>query len=960
MDLGRRMAGHELRVIGDVELAVADITVRLPPQQAKVLAILAAAPPGHSVTREELVHGLWPTAPDGGRLWTVVSKLRMALRPLGVTVSPGRGTSGYTLAPLPGPDGVRPVDILDLTAVTHLVERGEQLLEQGNPVAAIEVLAEAAARWRGAPFTVGEGWPLPRLCRAAAERLDTQQRRLARGWVRAGLLADDLSALTWIDGWPELAAGLAGDRDVWLLRFVAALVAGDPSAAEAMLEERRPEWGYADPLTIRAAQLLELSERGAELAAPAGPATPDPAADPDTLRDWVATLPAGVAALLSVPDPGGRAQATAVEQLRAGAAGHGIRTFRAVCDTADDLAPWRALLRDIWAAALRDPQFEPETQLPELAETVASPRPSPVQPGALAGLGRAAVVLLAALSRRRPLLIVIDDARRLSTAAAELLVRIRADLRGARVGFAVVGADDGRFDRTTSDLTTDVLVVDSRPAPDPGSGVPSDWLCAAAVTAVDGRIDPVVVTRVLGVDAARADAGMAAAFRQGAIALTGGARFASAQARRDVLSELAADPARSRRLHRAAYDELTAGPAPGTPDPARVAEHALAARPDLPDEVVATACLAAAAAEQAARRHGSAVEFAVRGLALAVDRQLRFALQIVHGDSRHDRADMRAAQTAYRAAYAEASESVAMRAVAAVRLARRWSDPGRIDESLLTMLRTTRDELDAQGDPRLVELWMQVSGHLAHKSTMALPLAVPGRRSPAGRPHRPRHAGRAPPDHHPPGGVRGADRVPVGALRLRPARRGQGDQRPPATGGGGVRIRPLPGRGADRHPDRPPADRRCRDGAAGVRGAPRPRRMHRTRARPVVAGHAGQRLRSLGRRPGRRREAAVRPVQHHAAGPAPRPERLVAADLDGPGVLAAPRAGQGAGTDRLRHRAHGRAPPVLPGLGGRHGPAAVRGRAAGRRGRPAARAARPDRPAGPRCRRTAGRCRRSR
>ena len=263
------------------------------------------------------------------------------------------------------------------------------------------------------------------------------------------------------------------------------------------------------------------------------------------------------------------------------------------------------------------------------------------------------------------------------------------------------------------------------------SAAGDDWLAAAAITAVQDTVDPLLVARVLGVGVDQADAGLSAAARQGTIELvtsdTGQpeVRFTGAAARQRVLAGLGEAPARARRWHAAAYADLTTGPGRHAADPERVARHALAARPELPDDVVAGACLAAATAERASRRPEAAIEFAVRGLALTGDPRLRFELQLAHGDARHDRADMRAAETAYRAAHAEAGDSTPMRARAVVRMARRWSDPGRIDESLLHLLRSSRDALAGADDPELVELWMQVSGHLAHKSTLALVSADP-------------------------------------------------------------------------------------------------------------------------------------------------------------------------------------------------------------------------------------------
>jgi hypothetical protein len=713
--------GHEIRVLGSVDVWSGGKPVGLPPQQAKVLAMLAAAPPGQGVTRADLVDGLWPSAPDGERLWAVVSKLRTALRGIGVTVSSGRGGAGYLLQPLAGPDGHEPAQLLDLTIVSDLVERAEYLLDAGEPVAAVRTSAEAAARWHGPPFAVGDDWPLPAVCRRAVHRIDRLRTRLARTWAGAGLLAGDDGALRWIDRDEEFAAGLDADRDVWLLRFVTALVQDGPATAEAMLEQRRPEWGYDDPMTARAAQLLELAERGAAWdGRAAGPGRLPAGADLDRVSPWLGSVRAGAGATLHIGGGADAERAAALQALVADAAESGFRVLHAHCEAADDLAPWRALLRDLWGAALVDPRFEPRTHHQLLADVVASPRPWSGRHEMVPELLDATVALLTAVARRRPLLVVLDDAHRLSATAAAVLDGVGTAVREVRAGIVLLGADTGQARRETEIL---IPVPDRRPPTEPdGAG---DWLCAAAVTAVDEVIDTVLVARVLGAGVPYADSGLAAAVAGGLVESGAEVRFADPDTRQRVLAELAATPGRSRRLHAAAYRELATGPGSRAADPVRVARHALAARPEIPDDTVAAACLAAATAEQHAHRHNSAIEFAVRGLALTGDPALRFELQIVHGDSRHDRADLRAAETAYRAAYAEAGSSLARRATAVVRMARRWSDPGRIDESLLQMLRSTRDALGRAArsgvdETGYAELWLQVSSHLAHKSTMAV------------------------------------------------------------------------------------------------------------------------------------------------------------------------------------------------------------------------------------------------
>jgi hypothetical protein len=706
----------ELRVIGNVELRAAGEPVELPPQLAKALAVLVAAMvagrTGQAVTRSDLTDALWPSAaPDADRLSAVISKLRSALGKVGLTISAARGQAGYTLRGV-GVEGVEPATLLDVTAVGELVERGECLLEKARPVEAARVLADAAARWRGAPFTVGDDWALPQVCRAAVDRLDVLHRRLAKAWVRAGLLTGERAVLDWIDDDKDLVVALEGDREVWLLRFVGALAVGEPIDAETLLEERRPQWGYTDPMIMRGAQLLELHERGAEIAQPVR-AAGQPGSHRGALAEFVAAVPDADAAELRLVGPTGPARTALLDELIALADAAGARVVYAICDGADDLAPGRSLMRDLWAIALTDPQFPPDSHRKVLTEIVASPRPSGIGGGQSgARLMDAAVALVAALARSRPVLVVIDDAHLLTGLAVGMTEQIRLRLAGSAAGFVLAGADSGPYAERAAGTVLAVPDGSGPARPDAGG-----WLAAAAVTADDLVIDPVAVAAVLGVPAARADAGLAAAVRSGVVLPGDPPRFAGPQPRAEVLAELATDPGRSRRLHGAAYRHLAGRRGV---DPAVLARHALAGRPDIDDHTVAAACLAAVRAELAARRFDSAIELAVRGLALTDDPELRFELQIAHGDARYDRADVHAAQTSYRAAYDEAGDSPRRRGLAAARLAHRYTDPGRVDSWLTQMLRTTREALAGATDRTSRELSLQLSGYLAHYTTMGL------------------------------------------------------------------------------------------------------------------------------------------------------------------------------------------------------------------------------------------------
>ncbi|MDT0445073.1 AfsR/SARP family transcriptional regulator [Streptomyces johnsoniae] len=139
----------EIRLLGSVELRAAN-GARLdpgPPQQRCVLAVLAMSP-GRAVTAETLIDRVWPRQPPGhvrDVLYTYISRLRRVLRRLGDGAGGPvlrRGAGGYLLDV--------PRNAVDLHRARHLAARAAG----GEDAArAAELLAEAAALWRGTPLS---------------------------------------------------------------------------------------------------------------------------------------------------------------------------------------------------------------------------------------------------------------------------------------------------------------------------------------------------------------------------------------------------------------------------------------------------------------------------------------------------------------------------------------------------------------------------------------------------------------------------------------------------------------------------------------------------------------------------------------------------------------------------------------------------------------------------------------
>ncbi len=377
------------------------------------------------------------------------------------------------------------------------------------------------------------------------------------------------------------------------------------------------------------------------------------------------------------------------------------------------------------------------------------------------------------------LVVALDNADLLTPLAQELLRRVRHGLGPVSVGFVLAGRPGGWWVAPAAPVSgslpptsltplgaeavqewlgelwrrspTDAEVAEAfrlsgglpvrlcevRPTggalavlPGPALGRPATgplpWLAAAAVTATGLEIDPVLVAGMLDLDPEAADGQQAEAVATRTVESDAGVRFRYDVWREEVLADLDRDPGLARHLHRRALDLLTARmrAAPWT-DPAlpvRIARHAGAAGTGsgLAEEQIAAAYLDAAAAERRGFALEAAVTWAKRGLERRCTLETRFGLLLTLGDAYHDNGAMAQAGAQYQQAYDVARGQPRLRATAAIQLARRWSDPGQVDQHLVHLLEEALDGL--AGDPDTVAdgLRMQLSAHLAHKSAMAV------------------------------------------------------------------------------------------------------------------------------------------------------------------------------------------------------------------------------------------------
>jgi AAA ATPase domain/Bacterial transcriptional activator domain len=500
---------------------------------------------------------------------------------------------------------------------------------------------------------------------------------------------------------------------------------------------------------------------------------------------------AGRPATLAVSGASGRGKTRLADEFAAAAAAARVPVVLVSAAHPGDLRPWQELAERLWPAACRDitvgrdraPGRLTLGQRRALLDFVAPrggapapPEPDQAQPVRFAEIAGALSVLARNVAARQGLIVVLDDAHQLTARGRELLGLFLSGLRDAPVGIALLGRDEDAWTDAVTAARPDTVrlllgplpeqaidswlrqVRDSMPtreeieriaratggepvrirdqvaaaaaAVPADPRVPSVWLAAAAITADDLVIDTALVARMLDLADADADREERDARRLAWIDTSAGIRFTHGSHRDDVIARLDADPALRRSLHRRAFFALTErvrdkdDPDPSLP--VRIAGHALGADRDLPAEEAAGAFLAAARAERASSE--AAETWARAGLAKdPADPGTRASLRLALGDALDQRGADTAADHEYQLAYDLAAGRPLDQAEALIRLARRWTDPGKIDWYLLSALSDgiaalTDEDFSEREGQLAVALRMQLSAHLARKSTLAVPV----------------------------------------------------------------------------------------------------------------------------------------------------------------------------------------------------------------------------------------------
>ena len=397
----------------------------------------------------------------------------------------------------------------------------------------------------------------------------------------------------------------------------------------------------------------------------------------------------------------------------------------------------------------------------------APPEPDQAQQVRFAEIAGALSVLARTVAARRGLIVLLDHADQLSARGRELLGLFLADLRDAPVGIALFGRDGDLMDYAGA-ARPGTVGLQLGPLPEQAIGswlrqvhggtptegeirliaqatggepvrirdqvaaasaadpqVPSTWLAAAAIIADDLVIDTGLVARMLDLADADADREERNARRMAWIDTSAGVRFTHGSHRDDVIARLETDPALRRSLHRRAFLALTErvrdSDDPDPSLPVRIAGHALGADRDLPAAEAARAFLTAARAERAS---GEAAEaWARAGIAKRPDDPgTRACLHLALGDALDQRGADTAADREYQLAYDIAADRPLERAEALIRLARRWTDPGKIDWYLLHGLEEGIAALAEEDSKTAAPLRLQLTAHLARKSTLAIPV----------------------------------------------------------------------------------------------------------------------------------------------------------------------------------------------------------------------------------------------
>jgi DNA-binding SARP family transcriptional activator/signal peptidase I len=158
-----------VNVLGPIEVIVDGRAIRLTGQRQRALLAALALERGNAVAVDRLVDVLWDTSPPP----TARAKIHSHVSGLRRAIGHDAGGPGGPLLTQPPGYMLRPERlVLDLATFDKVTARAEKASSEGEPAAALEMLSDALALWRGRAFADVDS----QLIRAAAENIE--ERRL--------------------------------------------------------------------------------------------------------------------------------------------------------------------------------------------------------------------------------------------------------------------------------------------------------------------------------------------------------------------------------------------------------------------------------------------------------------------------------------------------------------------------------------------------------------------------------------------------------------------------------------------------------------------------------------------------------------------------------------------------------------------------------------------------------------
>ena len=233
-------------VLGTLEVSHGGRAVDVRGQLPRRLLALLALTPGHEVSTDRLMHGLWGPEPPAAAPATLQSHVARLRRDLGVPDVLCTGRHGYVLDVMP--------DDVDALVLEREVARGSTALLDGNVDEASDILADALSLWRGRPYAEFSGCELleTESERLSALRLDALEGRISADLGRSGV-APPIAELEALVRWHPMR------ESFWALLMCAQYRAG--RQADALASYQRARTTLADELGIDPGPALQELER---------------------------------------------------------------------------------------------------------------------------------------------------------------------------------------------------------------------------------------------------------------------------------------------------------------------------------------------------------------------------------------------------------------------------------------------------------------------------------------------------------------------------------------------------------------------------------------------------------------------------------------------------------------------------------------------------------------------------